>query len=153
LRKSWRRRRGRGGLKSASGIPQGGLDDVVAIVSAAGDLLDVDARALRQHSVNVVDCRICRPSSSIAARWWSRSEPAALRRFWRSACVNDRSPAARIGELAALIGRHRNRFAAVPRALSPRRFAECHRGFHCRGGARRACGRGRGGACSRHRGP
>ena len=28
----------------------------------------------------------------------------------------------RIGELAALIGRHRGRFAAVPRALSPRRF-------------------------------
>src|SRR5436190_677235 len=29
---------------------------------------------------------------------------------------------ARIGELAELIGRHRRRFAAVPRALSPRRF-------------------------------
>jgi uroporphyrin-III C-methyltransferase/precorrin-2 dehydrogenase/sirohydrochlorin ferrochelatase len=28
----------------------------------------------------------------------------------------------RIGELAELIGRHRRRFAAVPRALSPRRF-------------------------------
>ena len=28
----------------------------------------------------------------------------------------------RIGDLAALIGRHRSRFAAVPRALSPRRF-------------------------------
>jgi uroporphyrin-III C-methyltransferase/precorrin-2 dehydrogenase/sirohydrochlorin ferrochelatase len=28
----------------------------------------------------------------------------------------------RIGELAELIGRHRGRFAAVPRALSPRRF-------------------------------
>src|SRR2546430_6917785 len=30
----------------------------------------------------------------------------------------------RIGELAQLIGRHRRRFAAVPRALSPRRFWE-----------------------------
>src|SRR5262249_20518033 len=29
---------------------------------------------------------------------------------------------ARIGELAELLGRHRSRFAAVPRALSPRRF-------------------------------
>src|SRR5206468_12442494 len=29
---------------------------------------------------------------------------------------------ARIGDLAQLIGRHRSRFAAVPRALSPRRF-------------------------------
>src|SRR5262249_20287491 len=28
----------------------------------------------------------------------------------------------RIGDLAQLIGRHRGRFAAVPRALSPRRF-------------------------------
>jgi siroheme synthase (precorrin-2 oxidase/ferrochelatase) len=28
----------------------------------------------------------------------------------------------RIGELAELIGRHRRRFAAVPRVLSPRRF-------------------------------
>src|SRR5258707_13595736 len=29
---------------------------------------------------------------------------------------------ARIGDLAQLIGRHRRRFAAVPQALSPRRF-------------------------------
>src|SRR2546425_7354602 len=28
----------------------------------------------------------------------------------------------RIGDLAELIGRHRRRFSAVPRALSPRRF-------------------------------
>src|SRR5262249_13931297 len=31
---------------------------------------------------------------------------------------------ARIGDLAELIGRHRRRFAAVPRALSPRRFRQ-----------------------------
>ena len=29
---------------------------------------------------------------------------------------------ARVGELAELIGRHRGRFAAIPRAISPRRF-------------------------------
>src|SRR5262249_59947660 len=29
---------------------------------------------------------------------------------------------ARIGDLAELIGRHRGRFAAIPRAVSPRRF-------------------------------
>jgi uroporphyrin-III C-methyltransferase/precorrin-2 dehydrogenase/sirohydrochlorin ferrochelatase len=80
---------GQGQLEISFGDPlKADLSDVVAIVSAAGELLDrqIAARARRQRiPVNVVDCPICAPSffppSSIAARWWSRSGPAALRRF------------------------------------------------------------------------
>ena len=107
------------------------LSDVVAIVSAAGDLLDhhIAARARRQRiPVNVVD----RPDLStfifpaivdrgevVVAIGTGGASPVLAQR------LRERIEAllpTRIGELAELIGRHRGRFAAVPRGLSPRRF-------------------------------
>ena len=62
----------------------------------------------------------CRASfflpSSIAATLWSRSAPAARRLFWRAG-YRERIEAllpARIGDLAALMGRFRQRFAHRP---------------------------------------
>ncbi len=58
---------------------------------------------------------------------WSRSAPAAPRRCWRAACANGskRSLPARIGDLAALMGRYRERFASARHASqSLRRFWE-----------------------------
>ena len=87
---------GKGKLEISVGDPlKADLSDVVAIVSAAGELLDRHsprargANAFQSMSSTV---RICRPSffppSSIAARWSSPSAPVELPRFWRSACVN-----------------------------------------------------------------
>src|SRR5436305_7788674 len=109
------------------------LRDVVAIVSAAGDALDaqIAARA-RGHRlpINVVD----RPELStfifpaivdrgevVVAIGTGGASPVLARRLREA--IEALLPA-RTGELAQLIGRHRRRFAAVPRALSPRRFWE-----------------------------
>jgi uroporphyrin-III C-methyltransferase/precorrin-2 dehydrogenase/sirohydrochlorin ferrochelatase len=107
------------------------LSDVVAIVSAAGELLDrqIAARARRQRiPVNVVDCpdlstfifpAIVDRGEVVVAIGTGGASPVLAQR------LRERIEAllpTRIGELAALIGRHRSRFAAVPRALSPRRF-------------------------------
>src|SRR5207248_1026260 len=105
--------------------------DGVAVVSAAGDPLDaqIAARARRLRiPVNVVD----RPELSslifpaivdrgevIVAIGTGGASPVLARRLRE--LIEALLPA-RIGELAELIGRHRRRFAAVPRALSPRRF-------------------------------
>jgi uroporphyrin-III C-methyltransferase/precorrin-2 dehydrogenase/sirohydrochlorin ferrochelatase len=105
--------------------------DVAAIVSAAGAELDagVAARARRQHlPVNVID----RPDLStfifpavvdrgevVVAIGTGGTSPVLARRLRE--LIETLLPA-RIGDLAGLIGRHRSRFAAVPRALSPRRF-------------------------------
>jgi uroporphyrin-III C-methyltransferase/precorrin-2 dehydrogenase/sirohydrochlorin ferrochelatase len=107
------------------------LSDAVAIVSAAGDALDaqIAARARRHRiPVNVVD----RPELStfifpaivdrgevVVAIGTGGASPVLARRLRE---VIEALLPARIGELAQLIGRHRSRFAAVPRALSPRRF-------------------------------
>src|SRR3981081_2455366 len=123
---------GQGQLEISVGDPlRADLSDVVAIVSAAGDLLDrqIAGRARRQRiPVNVVD----RPDLStfifpaivdrgevVVAIGTGGASPVLAQR------LRERIEAllpTRIGELAALIGRHRSRFAAVPRALSPRRF-------------------------------
>src|SRR4249919_3692391 len=123
---------GQGQLEISFGDPlKADLSDVVAIVSAAGELLDrqIAARARRQRiPVNVVD----RPDLStfifpaivdrgevVVAIGTGGASPVLAQR------LRERIEAllpTRIGELAALIGRHRSRFAAVPRALSPRRF-------------------------------
>ncbi|TMJ85317.1 MAG: uroporphyrinogen-III C-methyltransferase [Alphaproteobacteria bacterium] len=105
--------------------------DGVAVVSAAGDPLDaqIAARARRLRiPVNVVD----RPELSsfifpaivdrgevVVAIGTGGASPVLARRLRE--LIEALLPA-RIGELAELIGRHRRRFAAVPRALSPRRF-------------------------------
>ena len=107
------------------------LSDAVAIVSAAGDALDaqIAARARRHRiPVNVVD----RPELStfifpaivdrgevVVAIGTGGASPVLARRLRE---VIEALLPARIGELAQLIGRHRSRFAAVPRALSPRRL-------------------------------
>jgi len=107
------------------------LSDAVAIVSAAGDALDtqIAARARRHRiPVNVVD----RPDLStfifpaivdrgevVVAIGTGGASPVLARRLRE--LIEALLPA-RIGDLARLIGRHRGRFAAVPRALSPRRF-------------------------------
>ncbi|HYZ44171.1 MAG TPA: siroheme synthase CysG [Xanthobacteraceae bacterium] len=105
--------------------------DAVAVVSAAGDPLDAQiagrARRLR-IPVNVVD----RPELSsfifpaivdrgevVVAIGTGGASPVLARRLRE--LIEALLPA-RIGELAELIGRHRRRFAAVPRVLSPRRF-------------------------------
>jgi uroporphyrin-III C-methyltransferase / precorrin-2 dehydrogenase / sirohydrochlorin ferrochelatase len=105
--------------------------DAVAVVSAAGDPLDVQiatrARRLR-IPVNVVD----RPELStfifpaivdrgevVVAIGTGGASPVLARRLRE--LIEALLPT-RIGELAELIGRHRRRFAAVPRVLSPRRF-------------------------------
>src|SRR2546423_591595 len=105
--------------------------DAVAVVSAAGDPLDVQiaARARRLRiPVNVVD----RPELStfifpaivdrgevIVAIGTGGASPVLARRLRE--LIEALLPT-RIGELAELIGRHRRRFASVPRVLSPRRF-------------------------------
>src|SRR5262249_10075951 len=107
------------------------LSDAVAVVSAAGDALDaqIAARARRHRiPVNVVD----RPELStfifpaivdrgevVVAIGTGGASPVLARRLRE--LIEALLPA-RIGDLARLIGRHRGRFAAVPRALSPRRF-------------------------------
>jgi uroporphyrin-III C-methyltransferase / precorrin-2 dehydrogenase / sirohydrochlorin ferrochelatase len=123
---------GPGRLEISVGDPlKADLSDVVAIVSAAGDAVDmkVAERARRERiPVNVVD----RPELStfifpaivdrgevVVAIGTGGSSPVLARRLRE--LIEALLPT-RIGELAALIGRHRGRFAAVPRALSPRRF-------------------------------
>ena len=103
----------------------------MAIVSAAGDPLDtrVAARARRQRiPVNVVD----RPELStfifpaivdrgdvVVAISTGGASPLLASRLRE--LIEALLPS-RIGDLAHLIGRHRSRFAAMPRGLSPRRF-------------------------------
>src|ERR671935_91462 len=105
----------------------------VFLDTAAGDPLDaqIAARARRQRiPVNVVD----RPELSsfifpaivdrgevVVAIGTGGASPVLARRLRE--LIEAMLPA-RIGELAELIGRHRRRFATVPRALSPRRFWE-----------------------------
>jgi uroporphyrin-III C-methyltransferase / precorrin-2 dehydrogenase / sirohydrochlorin ferrochelatase len=105
--------------------------DAVAVISAAGDPLDaqIAARARRLRiPVNVVD----RPELSsfifpaivdrgevVVAIGTGGASPVLARRLRE--LIEALLPA-RIGELAELIGRHRRRFAAAPRVLSPRRF-------------------------------
>ena len=110
---------------------QADWSDAVAVVSAAGDPLDaqIAARARRLRiPVNVVD----RPEFStfifpaivdrgevVVAIGTGGASPVLARRLRER--IEALLPAS-IGELAELIGRHRRRFAAVPRVLSPRRF-------------------------------
>jgi uroporphyrin-III C-methyltransferase / precorrin-2 dehydrogenase / sirohydrochlorin ferrochelatase len=125
---------GPGRLEISFGDPlKADLADAVAIVSAAGDALDaqIAARARRHRiPVNVVD----RPELStfifpaivdrgevVVAIGTGGASPILARRLRE--LIEALLPT-RIGELAQLIGRHRRRFAAVPRALSPRRFWE-----------------------------
>src|SRR5882724_4923154 len=107
------------------------LSDAAAIVSAAGPAVDAQMaeRARRQRlPVNIVD----RPELStfifpaivdrgevMVAIGTGGTSPVLARRLREM--IEALLPA-RIGDLAALIGRYRSRFAAVPRALSPRRF-------------------------------
>jgi uroporphyrin-III C-methyltransferase/precorrin-2 dehydrogenase/sirohydrochlorin ferrochelatase len=121
-----------GRLEISFGDPlKADLSDAVAVVSAAGDALDaqIAARARRHRiPVNVVD----RPELStfifpaivdrgevVVAIGTGGASPVLARRLRE--LIEALLPA-RIGDLAQLIGRHRSRFAAVPRALSPRRF-------------------------------
>src|SRR5262245_50653597 len=123
---------GEGRLEISLGDPLAAdLSDVVAIVSAAGSELDTEvaARARAQRiPVNVVD----RPELStfifpavvdrgevVVAIGTGGSSPVLAQRLREM--IEALLPA-RIGDLAELIGRHRSRFTAVPRALSPRRF-------------------------------
>jgi uroporphyrin-III C-methyltransferase/precorrin-2 dehydrogenase/sirohydrochlorin ferrochelatase len=123
---------GRGRLEIDAGDPlEADWSDAVAVVSAAGEALDprIAQRARRRRlPVNVVD----RPELStfifpaivdrgevVVAIGTGGASPVLARRLRE--LIETLLPA-RIGELAALIGRHRSRFAAVPRALSPRRF-------------------------------
>ncbi len=107
------------------------LSNALAVVSAAGEALDaqIAARARRHRiPVNVVD----RPELStfifpaivdrgevVVAIGTGGASPVLARRLRE--LIEALLPA-RIGDLAQLIGRHRRRFAAVPQALSPRRF-------------------------------
>jgi uroporphyrin-III C-methyltransferase / precorrin-2 dehydrogenase / sirohydrochlorin ferrochelatase len=123
---------GQGQLDINLGDPlEADLSDVVAIVSAAGDALDprIAERARRQRiPVNVVD----RPELStfifpaivdrgdvVVAISTGGASPLLASRLRE--LIEALLPT-RIGDLAQLIGRHRNRFAAMPHALSPRRF-------------------------------
>ena len=125
---------GPGRLEISFGDPlKADLSDAVAVVSAAGDGLDAQiASRARRHRipVNVVD----RPELStfifpavvdrgevVVAIGTGGASPVLARRLRE--LIEALLPT-RIGELAQLIGRHRRRFAAVPRALSPRRFWE-----------------------------
>jgi uroporphyrin-III C-methyltransferase / precorrin-2 dehydrogenase / sirohydrochlorin ferrochelatase len=125
---------GRGRLEISFGDPlKADLSDAVAVVSATGDVLDaqIAARARRHRiPVNVVD----RPELStfifpavvdrgevVIAIGTGGASPVLARRLRE--LIETLLPT-RIGELAQLIGRHRRRFATVPRALSPRRFWE-----------------------------
>jgi uroporphyrin-III C-methyltransferase / precorrin-2 dehydrogenase / sirohydrochlorin ferrochelatase len=123
---------GRGRLEIDVGDPlPADWSDVAAVVCAAGDALDqqIAARARRERiPVNIVD----RPELStfifpaivdrgevVVAIGTGGASPVLARRLRE--LIEALLPA-RIGDLAELIGRHRRRFAAVPRALSPRRF-------------------------------
>jgi uroporphyrin-III C-methyltransferase / precorrin-2 dehydrogenase / sirohydrochlorin ferrochelatase len=123
---------GQGRLEISFGDPlKADWSDAVAVVSAAGDALDaqIAARARRHRiPVNVVD----RPELStfifpaivdrgevVVAIGTGGASPVLARRLRE--LIEALLPA-RIGDLAQLIGRHRRRFAAVPRMLSPRRF-------------------------------
>ena len=123
---------GRGLIEVSVGDPSSAaLHDIVAIVSAAGDPIDaqIAARARAQRiPVNVVD----RPDLStfifpaivdrgevVVAIGTGGASPVLARRLRE--LIEALLPA-RIGDLADLIGRHRGAFAALPRALSPRRF-------------------------------
>src|SRR5215471_5943583 len=123
---------GQGRLEISFGDPlKADWHDAVAVVSAAGDALDgqIAGRARRLRiPVNVVD----RPELStfifpaivdrgevVVAISTGGASPVLARRLRE--LIEALLPT-RIGELAELIGRHRRRFAAVPRALSPRRF-------------------------------
>jgi uroporphyrin-III C-methyltransferase/precorrin-2 dehydrogenase/sirohydrochlorin ferrochelatase len=125
---------GPGRLEISFGDPlKADLADAVAVISAAGDALDAQIAAhARRHRipVNVVD----RPELStfifpavvdrgevVVAIGTGGASPVLARRLRE--LIEALLPT-RIGELAQLIGRHRRRFAAVPRALSPRRFWE-----------------------------
>jgi uroporphyrin-III C-methyltransferase / precorrin-2 dehydrogenase / sirohydrochlorin ferrochelatase len=125
---------GRGRLEISFGDPlKADLSDAVVVVSATGDALDaqIAARARRHRiPVNVVD----RPELStfifpavvdrgevVVAIGTGGASPVLARRLRE---LTEALLPTRIGELAQLIGRHRRRFAAVPRALSPRRFWE-----------------------------
>src|ERR1700758_5317316 len=121
-----------GRLEISVGDPlKADLSDAVAVVSAAGEALDaqIAARARRHRiPVNVVD----RPELStfifpaivdrgevVVAIGTGGASPVLARRLRE--LIEALLPT-RIGDLAQLIGRHRRRFAAVPQALSPRRF-------------------------------
>jgi uroporphyrin-III C-methyltransferase/precorrin-2 dehydrogenase/sirohydrochlorin ferrochelatase len=123
---------GRGLIEVSVGDPlSASLHDVVAIVSAAGDPIDtqIATRARTQRiPINVVD----RPDLStfifpaivdrgevVVAIGTGGASPVLARRLRE--LIEALLPA-RIGDLAELIGRHRGAFAALPRALSPRRF-------------------------------
>jgi uroporphyrin-III C-methyltransferase/precorrin-2 dehydrogenase/sirohydrochlorin ferrochelatase len=123
---------GEGRLEISFGDPlNADLRDIVAIVSATGDALDgqIAARARRHRiPVNVVD----RPELStfifpaivdrgevVVAIGTGGASPVLARRLRE--LIEALLPA-RIGALAELIGRHRRRFAAAPRVLSPRHF-------------------------------
>src|SRR2546428_2390492 len=122
---------GPGRLEISVGDPlKADWNDVVAVVSAA-DALDaqIAARARRHRiPVNIVD----RPELStfifpaivdrgevVVAIGTGGASPVLARRLRE--LIEALLPT-RIGELAQLIGRHRRRLPAVPRALSPRRF-------------------------------
>jgi len=127
---------GSGRLEISIGDPlKADWSDVVAVVAAPRDGRDakitekIAERARRQHiPVNIVD----RPDLStfifpaivdrgevVVAIGTGGASPVLARRLRE---LIEAVLPARIGDLAALIGRHRSRFAAVPRALSPRRF-------------------------------
>jgi uroporphyrin-III C-methyltransferase/precorrin-2 dehydrogenase/sirohydrochlorin ferrochelatase len=123
---------GSGRLEISVGDPLGAdWSDLVAIVSAACGEVDaaIAARARRQRvPINVID----RPDLStfifpamvdrgdvVVAIGTGGASPVLARRLRE---LIEASLPTRIGDLAALIGRHRSRFAAAPRALSPRRF-------------------------------
>src|SRR5207253_11478207 len=123
---------GQGRLEISFGDPlKADLSDAVAVVSAAGEALDaqIAARARRYRiPVNVVD----RPELStfifpaivdrgevVVAIGTGGASPVLARRLREA--IEALLPA-RIGALAELIGRHRRRFTAAPRVLSPRHF-------------------------------
>ena len=123
---------GTGRLEISIGDPlKADLRDTIAVVSAEqGELGERIAERVRRERipVNVVD----RPDLStfifpaivdrgevVVAIGTSGSAPVLARRLRE--LIEALLPA-RIGELAELIGRHRRRFAAVPRVLSARRF-------------------------------
>ena len=123
---------GGGRLEISLGDPvSADLSDAAAIVSAAGPVVDAQLaeRARRERlPINVVD----RPELStfifpaivdrgevVVAIGTGATSPVLARRLREM--IEALLPA-RLGDLATLIGRYRSRFAAVPRALSPRRF-------------------------------
>src|SRR5262249_29851497 len=123
---------GGGRLEISLGDPlTADLSQAAVIVTAAGPAIDAQMAecARRQRlPVNVVD----RPELStfifpaivdrgevVVAIGTGGPSPVLARRLREM--IEALLPA-RLGDLAALIGRYRSRFAAVPRALSPRRF-------------------------------